>query len=78
MSDNEAENELVRMANEIAAFFKPYPHEEAVADISQHILDFWDPRMRRAMIAHLEAGGEGLQPLALEGLEAALRPAPAA
>jgi formate dehydrogenase subunit delta len=77
MSDSEADNELVRMANEIAMFFMPYPHDEAVADIAQHIVDFWDPRMRRAMAEIVAAGGEGLSPLAREGVDVALRPAPA-
>jgi formate dehydrogenase subunit delta len=73
-----AEIEIVRLANEIAAFFKPYPHDEAVADVAQHIRDFWDPRMRRAMAEHLAAGGEGLTQLAREGVEAELRSDPAA
>jgi formate dehydrogenase subunit delta len=64
---------IVRLANEIAVFFQPYPHDEAVADVAQHIRDFWDPRMRRAMAEHLAAGGEGLTPLAREGAEAAVR-----
>jgi formate dehydrogenase subunit delta len=66
-----ADDEIVRMANEIAAFFNSYPHDEAVEGISQHIRDFWDPRMRRAIAERL---GE-LTPLAREGVEAALRPA---
>lgn len=70
-----SDNEIVRMANEIAAFYTPYPRDEAVADIAQHIRDFWDPRMRRAMAEHLAAGGEGLSALARAGVEAALRPA---
>ncbi|MFT3973496.1 MAG: formate dehydrogenase subunit delta [Amaricoccus sp.] len=70
-----SDNEIVRMANDIANFFVAYPHEEAVAEIAQHIRDFWDPRMRRAMSEHLAAGGEGLEPLARAGAEAALRPA---
>lgn len=69
-----SDNEIVRMANDIANFFTAYPHDEAVADVAQHIRDFWDPRMRRAMSEHLAAGGAGLSPLAREGAEAALRP----
>lgn len=72
MSDD---NELVRMANEIADFFRPYPRDEAVEGVAHHIRDFWEPRMRRAMDAHLDAGGVGLSPLAREGVEAARRPA---
>ena len=34
---------LVRMANQIADFFAPYPEEEAVAGMQQHIRSFWTP-----------------------------------
>ena len=30
--------------------------------IADHLNAFWDPAMRRAIGAHLEAGGEGLLP----------------
>ncbi|AWN35017.1 formate dehydrogenase subunit delta [Methylobacterium radiodurans] len=43
-------DKLVRMANQIAAFFRSYPEEEAVAGIDKHIRAFWTPKM----IAHLE------------------------
>ena len=33
---------------------------------------FWDPRMRKAILAHLDAGGAGLDPEVREAL-AALR-----
>jgi formate dehydrogenase subunit delta len=44
-------DKLVRMANQIATFFRSYPEEEAVAGIQKHIKAFWTPKM----IAHLEA-----------------------
>ncbi len=52
--------QMVHMANQIAAFFQPYPHDEAVEGVRKHILDFWEPRMRAAIIKHLAAGGAGL------------------
>lgn len=55
---------LVRMANQIAAFFKPYPLDEAVAGVADHMKKFWEPRMRAAFLAYLEKGGEGLDPIA--------------
>ncbi|MFO1105524.1 MAG: formate dehydrogenase subunit delta [Amaricoccus sp.] len=67
--------ELVRMANQIADFFRAYPPEEAEAGIEDHIRDFWDPRMRRALAAHLAGGGAGLDPLARAGAARAV-PAP--
>lgn len=58
--------DLVRMANQIAAYFEPYPRAEAVDAIGKHLHLFWDPRMRNEMKAHIDAGGSGLSPLFLE------------
>ncbi|CAH1654350.1 formate dehydrogenase subunit delta [Chelatococcus asaccharovorans] len=56
---------LIRMANQIAAFFKAQGTATAPAAIAEHLQSFWDPRMRKAIIA-LEANGTatGLDPLA--------------
>jgi formate dehydrogenase subunit delta len=64
MSDSD--NDLIRMANQITAFYAPYPHEEGLTGVKQHIKDFWEPRMRRAFDALISKGGVGLSPLALE------------
>ncbi|WP_373064754.1 formate dehydrogenase subunit delta, partial [Zavarzinia sp.] len=37
---------LVRMANQIAAFFKAQGAASAPAEIADHLVKFWDPRMR--------------------------------
>lgn len=55
--------DLVRMANQIASYFRAYPEDEAVAEITQHIKSFWDPRMRQGLDGLIAAGGEGLDPL---------------
>ena len=54
--------DMVRMANQIASLFNAAGHELAVKDAADHINKFWEPRMRKALIAHLEKGGEGLDP----------------
>lgn len=54
---------LVRMANQIATYFAAYPHEEAVAGISDHLKHFWEPRMLVAIKEHVAQGGEGLHDL---------------
>ena len=59
--------ELIRMVNQIAAFFEPYPETEAVHGIAEHIEKFWEPRMRRQLNEIVAAGGGGLSPLALAG-----------
>lgn len=75
MDDNKR---LVTMANQIAAFFKPYAEEEAINGTYEHLIQFWDPRMRVKMIAHVEAGGEGLSPIALAAAKRLKKPASAA
>lgn len=60
---------IVPMANQIATFFRSYPHDEAVQGVADHITSFWDPRMREELWAHLHAGGDGLVPLAQEAAE---------
>lgn len=46
---------LVNMANRIGDFFESMPdREEAQRDIATHIAKFWAPRMRRALIDHLD------------------------
>jgi formate dehydrogenase subunit delta len=52
---------LVTMLNQIATFYRRRPAEEAAAEIAAHVEKFWEARMRRAAIAHLDAGGEGLE-----------------
>lgn len=68
MSHN-TENKLVHMANQIGAFFAAQGHDKAVAGIADHITKFWEPRMRAQIFAHLERGGEGLDPFVKEAIE---------
>jgi formate dehydrogenase subunit delta len=53
---------LIYMANQIGKFFQSQGHDKAVPGIAEHIRKFWDPRMRSAITAHVEAGGAGLDP----------------
>ena len=56
---------LVAMANDIAAFFDSEADKAVAAEgVRFHITRFWDPRMRREIIAHVGAGGAGLTPTA--------------
>jgi formate dehydrogenase subunit delta len=56
---------LTEMANQIGQFFAPYPdHAQSQREIAEHLKKFWEPRMRRALLAHLDAsGGTGLDKL---------------
>jgi formate dehydrogenase subunit delta len=40
--------DMLRMANQIADFFKGYPREEARKEAATHLNNFWDPRMQAA------------------------------
>jgi len=42
---------------------------QATAGIANHLEKFWDPRMRLAIFAHIEAGGAGLEPLVRQAVE---------
>lgn len=63
---------LVRMANRIGQFFESMPDaDEASREIALHLRKFWEPRMRQALLAHLDArGGEGLSPVVLRAVQA--------
>jgi formate dehydrogenase subunit delta len=63
-------DKLVMMANQIGKFFASQGPKVAVPGIAEHIRKFWEPRMRNAILAHLDAGGAGLDPLVKEALEA--------
>jgi len=61
---------LTTMVNDISHYFASEPdHDTGVAGIAEHLRKFWDPVMRRQIIEHLKSGGEGLEPLAREGVE---------
>jgi formate dehydrogenase subunit delta len=65
----------VRLANEIAVQFAHLPRDKAVAEIAKHMRLFWDPRMRRQLLEHLDAGGADLDPLAAAAAEQLRQPA---
>jgi formate dehydrogenase subunit delta len=62
-------DKLVMMANQIGKFFASQGPKAAVPGTAEHIKKFWEPRMRRAIFAHIDAGGAGLDPLVREALE---------
>jgi formate dehydrogenase subunit delta len=58
------------MANRIGEFFQAMPdRHEALQGVATHIRKFWDPRMRRELLAYLDKqGGKGLSELVLSSL----------
>ena len=69
MSGNNVEN-LVTMANQIGDFFESLKNRtKSLEEISLHLKRFWEPRMRRALLEHVEQhGGEGLKDIVLESV----------
>lgn len=51
---------LIRMANQIAAFFRTQPGVDAAAMVAQHLRDFWAPAMRADLQQIVAGGGAGL------------------
>jgi formate dehydrogenase subunit delta len=68
MSHSSAEK-LVKMANQIGQFFSAQRHSDAAASTATHLKKFWDPRMRRKIIEHVEHGGAGLDPVPLAAVK---------
>jgi formate dehydrogenase subunit delta len=61
---------LIRMANQIGAFFEAMPNrEQAVKDIAAHILKNWEPRMRSSLHKHIiQCGDAELSPIVRDAL----------
>ena len=59
---------MVHKANQIALFFSSYPHEEAVAGVTDHLQKFWEPRMRKQIIDYVHDGGDGLHEIVPEAV----------
>jgi formate dehydrogenase subunit delta len=62
-------DKLVYMVNQITRNFAVQGEAKAIAATTEHLKLFWDPRMRKAILAHLAAGGMGLEPMSLKALE---------
>jgi formate dehydrogenase subunit delta len=61
---------LVRMANQIGDFFGTMKdRRQSLEEIAGHLRRFWEPRMRAALLAHLDrAAGAGLSDIVLDSL----------
>jgi formate dehydrogenase subunit delta len=66
---------LIRMANRIGDFFDVMPdREEALEGVANHIHKFWEPRMRNALLAWVDAHPGGfsgdieLKPIVLHAI----------
>lgn len=61
---------LIEMANQIGQSFESVPDQnQAVNDIASHLKRFWEPRMRKAILAHVANGGEGLRSIVMKAVQ---------
>lgn len=58
---------LVYMANQIATNLK-FEGDQAAAAVADHMLQFWDPRMKDQIISRAAEADHGLTPLANEAV----------
>lgn len=67
-SEHSSADKLVYMANQIGSFFATQRTANPAAGIADHIQKFWEPRMRKAIFAYVDGGGEGLQEAVREAI----------
>ena len=61
VSEHTPHEKLIRMANQIATFFRSQPGQPEIG-VAGHINDFWTYRMRMDLLAALRAG-EAVDPI---------------
>jgi formate dehydrogenase subunit delta len=59
---------LAYMANQIAVYFAAQPGEGAAQATRDHLVSFWSPAMRRAIVAHAADGATDLSPVAADAV----------
>jgi formate dehydrogenase subunit delta len=57
--------DMVRMANQMADFFKSYGAEEGTKELATHINNFWAPPMRREFFEYIARGGKEFEPMVM-------------
>lgn len=61
---------LIKMANNIGAFFKSEPDRDlAIQGVEQHMKNFWEPRMRKQIVAYVDNGGTDLMDIVAEAVK---------
>lgn len=69
MSATSNDDRLLRMANQIASFFRSYPEEEAVAGIHKHIVAFWAPQMIAALRRYIPEAGDRVDAYVVQAMQ---------
>lgn len=58
----------VRLGNDVVRALAWMPHDEVVGAVATHLRSFWDPRMRAALRAQVEAGEPDVHPVLAEAI----------
>jgi formate dehydrogenase subunit delta len=61
--------DLVRMANQIAHFFAPYPDADAIEGVRDHLEKFWTRTMRSELQQLSARSDHGLDSLVTRAIE---------
>jgi formate dehydrogenase subunit delta len=61
-------DKLIRMANQIATFFRSQPGEDQAERVAGHLKDFWGPEMRADLKAQAAEHEEQLDDLVRRAL----------
>ena len=59
---------LIRMANQIAGFFRSYPEDQALKGIHDHLVAYWTPSMRRELLSYAGQDDGKLDPLVVKAM----------
>lgn len=59
---------LVYMVNQIARNFATMGQDEAAAATADHLVSFWDPRMKTQILAQYASDRSGLSPIAADAI----------
>ena len=61
---------MIEIAPDRQQAFEAMPdHDEAVEEVLRHFKNTWEPRMRQALLAHIDQhGDEGLKPIIKEAM----------
>lgn len=63
-------NTLVKMANNIGDFFNSEPErEDRIKGVETHLRNAWEPRMRQAIIQHVNDGDTELMDIVIEAVK---------
>jgi formate dehydrogenase subunit delta len=68
VSDAALHDAVIRMGHDIARQFAHRDHDQAVKEVSAHLLKFWEPRMRAELRRCVGSGDHEVEPILAEAV----------